>query len=220
MLVAQIKNAASASSASSGNFKLFGKEFEMVTIVGIVRSIERLANKMTFIIEDHTGQIETFLWLQGSDENDINMKMPSLVLNAYARVFGLVRNQGDTKVIMIFKIEPLSSLNELTTHLLEVLNVRFMAEEFAKNVSSGGSESGGGGGYNLNVHHQSTSTFNDNSVGGGGATSELGDKSSLDLTGQQLAIYKLIKECKDHHGISTNELHKKFNEMMPLADFE
>lgn len=175
----------------------------MVSIVGIVRNVEHSSTKITVTVEDHSGQIDAHLWLEDGDGSN----MPPLLLNTYARVFGSIRNQGGTKALMIFKIEPLSSINELTTHLLEVLNARFMAEDFAKNA-------GGGGGYNANTY-QSTSTFNGNT----GFTGASDNGNSLGLTGKQLAIYKAVKECKDDQGISKQDLHKKFSHI-PLPELE
>lgn len=183
------------------NFQLFGMAFGMVTIVGIVRNVEHSSTKITVTLEDHSGQIDAHLWLEDGDMGN----MPTLLLNTYARVFGSIRNQGGTKALMIFKIEPLASINELTTHLLEVLNARYSAEDLAKNA-------GGGGGYgasNYGTSNQTTSnTFGTNTGFGGASTA---DGSHLGLTGKQLMIYKAVKENKDEQGISKQELHKKFS---------
>lgn len=199
LVIQQIKKA-------SDNFQLFGMSFGMVTIVGIVRNVEHSSTKITVTIEDHSGQIDAHLWLEDGDVGN----MPSLLLNTYVRIFGSIRNQGGTKALMIFKVEPLSSINELTTHLLEVLNARYMAEDFAK--MAGG---GGGGAYNANSYQSQTNNFNNNMNFGGGATD-----NSLGLTGKQLMLYKAVKEFKDDlTGISKQELHKKFNHI-PLNELE
>lgn len=184
------------------NFQMFGMSFGMVSIVGIVRNVEHSSTKITVTIEDHSGHIDAHLWLEDGDMGN----MPSLLLNTYARIFGSIRNQGGTKALMIFKIEPLSSINELTTHLLEVLNARYMAEDFAKNA--------GGGGYSStsNAFQPTSNNFNGNSGGGS-------DGSHLGLTGKQLMIYKAVKENKDEQGIGKIELHKKFSHI-PMPELE
>lgn len=181
---------------------MFGMAFGMVSIVGIVRNIEHSSTKITVTLEDHSGQIDAHLWLEDGDMGN----MPSLLLNTYARVFGSIRNQGGTKALMIFKIEPLTSINESTTHLLEVLNARYLSEDFAKNA--------GGGGYNSisNNFQSSSNNFNGNTGG-------MSDGSHLGLTGKQLMIYKAVKECKAEQGISKNELHKKFS-TINMAELE
>lgn len=166
----------------------------MVSIVGIVRNVENSSNKATFVIEDHTGQIDAFIWLTDGDVSD----MPTIVLNRYARVFGSIRNQGGQKALMIFKIEPLSSMNDLTTHLLEVLNSRYMAEDFVKNAGAAGGSSVS------NVDNQTSSNSN-TGFGDGGV-------NPFHLAGQQLMVYNAVKEFKSDVGINWEELRTKFTD--------
>lgn len=194
---------------SPDNFSLFGMSFGMVSIVGIVRNVEHSSTKITVTIEDHTGQIDAHLWLEDGDMGN----MPPLLLNTYARVFGSIRNQGGKKALMIFKIEQLSSINELTTHLLEVLNTRYMAEDFSKSAGGGGSTSYAGGMSNT---YQSTS---DNFNGNTGFGAAPNDGSNLGLTGKQLMIYKAVKEYKNEQGISKQELLQKFKNI-PMSELE
>lgn len=182
--------------------------FGMVSIVGIVRNMEHSSTKITLTIEDHTGQIDAHLWLEDGD----NSNMPTLLLNTYARVFGSIRNQGGTKALMIFKVESLASINELTTHLMEVLNARFMAEDFAKAAVYGVC-----GANNSNTYQSSSTNFGSTAFSGGGGGAN--DDSHLGLTGKQLMIYKAVKENKDEQGISKHELNKKFNHI-PLPELE
>lgn len=184
--------------------------FGMVSIVGIVRNVDHSSTKITVTVEDHSGQIDAHLWLEDGDVGN----MPSLLLNTYVRVFGSIRNQGGTKTLMIFKIDPLTSINELTTHLLEVLNARFTAEDYAKSAGGGG---GGGANYGANStsNYQATSnTFNTNT-----AFSGTNDGSQLGLTGKQLMIYKAVKENKSEQGINKQELHAKFSHI-PMGELE
>lgn len=187
---------------SPDTFQLFGMSFGMVSIVGIVRNMEHSSTKITITLEDHTGQIDAHLWLEDGDEANI----PTLLINTYARVFGSIRNQGGTKALMIFNIEPVSSINALTTHMLEVLNARYMAEDFAKSAGSGTSAN----------HGSSTSSSNFLNADFG---SSANDGSHLGLTGKQLMIYKAVKENKEEQGISKQTLHAKFAHI-PIGELE
>jgi replication factor A2 len=64
------------------------------------------------------------------------------MLNTYARVIGAVRQHGESKSIMIYKIHAVQGINEVNTHYLEVINARYQAEDYCN---------GGGGGSNLAV---------------------------------------------------------------------
>lgn len=54
------------------------------------------------------------------------------MLNTYARVIGAVRQQGDIKSIMIYKIQAVKSINEVNTHYLEVVNARYQVKPSSK----------------------------------------------------------------------------------------
>lgn len=174
--------------------KLSGMAFGMVNVVGIVRKIEHSSTKITFTIEDITGRIDGLLWLEEGD----TANTPALLENTYARIYGSIRNQGGTKVLMIFNISSIGSINELNTHYLEILNAKYMAEEFSK----GGMPSTDGVHNNENnANHFNTNNFS--------------ESSSHGLSGKQLVIYEAIKKCDSSTGISLKELEKRFSHVSP-----
>jgi len=205
VLIKQIIN------APESGFKLSGMTFGMISMVAIVRSIEHSSTKITYTLEDYTGQIDGHFWLE---EGDIS-NMPSLLLNTYARVYGSIRNQGGTKSIMIFKIEPIPSINDLTSHLLEVVNARYMAEEFSKS------------GDGINSNHENTAAIpngNGAFMGGAGSTNSALDGNNSGLKGKELLIFEAIKNHKNELGVSIQELQKKFshisaNELHNIMEF-
>jgi hypothetical protein len=73
------------------------------------------------------GEIKAHYWI---DEEE-TMGSSNIMINSYARVVGALRSQGDSKSIMIYKIHPVSGINEVNTHYIEVINARFQAEHFA-----------------------------------------------------------------------------------------
>lgn len=168
--------------------KLSGLSFGMMTVVAIVRAIEHSSTKITFTLEDHTGQIDAHLWLE---EGDV-AQVPAILLNTYACVHGSVRTQGGTKAIMIFRIDAINSINELTTHILEVLNARYMAEEFAKND---GIETG---------HNNAHGDF----IGNAPIES---NSAHSGLKGKHLLVFEAVKNHKSEQGISIQELQSKFS---------
>lgn len=168
---------------------LYGMTFGMVTIVGLVRAIEHSSTKVTYTLEDHTGRIEAHLWLEEGD----TLNAPNIILNTYARVFGSLRVQGGGKTIMLFKINPIESANELTNHLLEVLMTRYKAEDFSNNGVRPVSDAG---------------KANANTNGGHG-----NDAPSNGLQGKEKLIFDAVKAYRGDSGISVDELHAKFSTM-------
>ncbi|XP_055602092.1 replication protein A 32 kDa subunit [Uranotaenia lowii] len=194
--------------SSEAGIQLFGIQYSMVTFVAIVRNIDHSSTKITYRLEDHTGQIDAHLWLEEGD----TMNVPGIVAHGYARVVGSVRNQGGSKAVMIFKIDQVNSPNEVTTHLLEVLNARFKGEEYSKSSGAGGS----GGEYSSGAGGDKA-----NASSGGFMES---DGNSMGLTGKQLVVYKAIKSHISDIGISRQELQKKFShisasEMQSITDY-
>lgn len=176
--------------SSDNGVQLFGIHYSMVTFVAIVRNIDHSSTKITYRLEDHTGQVDAHLWLEEGD----TMHVPGIVAHMYARVVGSVRNQGGSKAVMIFKIDQVRSPNEVTTHLLEVLNARYKGEEYSKGGSGGGEMSAGAG---------------DKASASSGGFMET-DGNTMGLTGKQLAVYKAIKSHISDIGISRQELQQKF----------
>jgi len=111
---------------------LFGLAFSTVNTVAIIRGIDYSATKITYRLEDHTGQIDAFFWLE-----EENTKQPNISANRYARVIGSLRNGDAGKNLIIYHIEEIPAMNELTTHLLEVLYVRYKAEALSKQGAGG-----------------------------------------------------------------------------------
>lgn len=169
--------------------------FGIVTIVGIVRALEHTSTKITFRLEDFTGQIDAHLWL---DDGDM-ANTPNILLNTYARVHGSIRNQSGTKVLMVIKIETLPSINELTTHLLEVLNARYSAENYSKNGNDAISMGGGSISSAINNYANTGSSFADT-----------GSAGHNGLKGKQLMIFNSVREHGSEQGISLQELQAKF----------
>lgn len=180
MLIKQVLN------SPEGNFQMFDMTFSMVYVKAIVRNIETSSTKITYLLEDSTGRIDAHYWLEEGD----TLKAPDVMVNNYATVFGSVRSQGGQKTLMVFKMLPVNDPNEVVTHVLEVLNARYKAEEYATKGSSYGDFGG---------------TASVKSSTGGG--------SDLGLEGKHLAVFQAIKNHNSTDGISRAELKRKFTHM-------
>ena len=154
--------------APEEGIKLFDQDYMMIKFVAIVRKMEHTSTKITYTLEDNTGQIDGHLWLEESDDTT-----PEVCLNQYVRIFGSMRNQGGVRSVMLYSIDMVHSPNEVTTHMLEVLNARYMGEKLAR-----------GGGVVDEDSHVPAPTANGGFIDG---------EDNLGLTGRQLALFKHIK---------------------------
>ncbi|KAK7870880.1 hypothetical protein R5R35_005474 [Gryllus longicercus] len=111
---------------SGEDFKIGELDVHVVSLVGIIKNVDMSSTKITYLIEDTTGQIEAVQWLEGPLEGS----QPSE--NTYCRVSGTVRVTQGKRCIMVFNILPITDLNDLTVHLLEVIDVHQCAPNFSE----------------------------------------------------------------------------------------
>ncbi|EDW77878.1 uncharacterized protein Dwil_GK24313 [Drosophila willistoni] len=168
-----------------GNIELFGMHYAMTTVVAIVRNIETSSTKITYTLEDHTGRLDAHYWLEEGDAH----KAPDVMLNNYVRVYGTTRSQGGQKTLMVFKALPVLDPNEVTTHLLEVLNARYKAEAYQ--------EKGGSSGHQNSTMPDFSASQSNALVNG--------------LDAKQQAVFQAIKSNVSEEGIGRKELKGKFS---------
>ena len=118
---------------SYGDLKIWGTSVRIITFVGIVRHIDRSTTKLTYDIEDETGRIRAYHWLDADKE----IAKCTLNLNSYVRIYGHKREENERTYVLILKILPLLNLNELTSHLLEVLHVMLKMQRISNMGNEG-----------------------------------------------------------------------------------
>lgn len=178
----------------SDTFTFFGQEYKMVTIVAVVRNIEHSSTKITYELEDMSGRIMAHLWVDEDAPSNQN-----IIINSYVRVVGGVRSQNKQKTIMIYKIHPVSGINEVNTHLIEVVNVRYAAEE-----NAGGKAKG-----DMKMDVDSAS----GSVVGNGAGGDQHNDDTDGLNAKEKVIFNLIRsalESDNVEGFHRDEICKRF----------
>ncbi|EZA56705.1 hypothetical protein DMN91_000821 [Ooceraea biroi] len=103
---------------ATGDLQIAGRTINTLMIVGVVRGIEQDTTKISYSIQDDTGTITAVMWLE-ADKNPTESNACTQV-DAYVRVYGLLRNQNNQRQLLILRMYPLEDLNELTHHFLEV----------------------------------------------------------------------------------------------------
>lgn len=182
--------------------ELFGISYALIETVALVRGIDYSATKITYHLEDHTGQIDAHFWLEGDDQ----VNQPQITVNCYARIVGSLRTSTETRVIIVYHLEEVVDPNVVTTHLLEVLHVRFKAEAYKKRGVR--STITGFKGEAMDT------TEPTRPGGGGGADHGVADTSNpYALNPKNLMIYNAIKERSDSLGVNRRELENKFSHM-------
>lgn len=109
---------------ADGDFKIDGHEISQVTVIAAVRMINRAATQNTYTVEDGTGVIDARRY--PSDTEDVE-ETNSITEGEYVRIVGNVKNFNNKQFIQVHSIRPVTDMNELTYHNLEVLYVHVSA---------------------------------------------------------------------------------------------
>lgn len=119
------------SDSSGGNDVLTledGRPLHSVKIIGAVRSADVQSTNIMYTIEDGTGALNVKQWADDNDAEAIGeMKRQNAREGIYVKVIGQVSEYDGQKQVVANSVQPLSSGDELTHHLLEVM---YCAEKY------------------------------------------------------------------------------------------
>eukprot|EP00536_Pseudo-nitzschia_multiseries_P003635 jgi/Psemu1/252815/estExt_Genewise1Plus.C_570022 len=105
-----------------------GRPLHSAKIIAAVRSADVQSTNIMFTLEDGTGTIDVKQWLDDNDSEDIaTLKRQNAKEHIYVKVIGQIKDYDGKKQLVANSVHQLSSGNELTHHLLEVI---YSAEKF------------------------------------------------------------------------------------------
>ena len=100
-----------------------GREPHNVKIVAAVRGVTPSSTAYNYEVEDGTGFIEVKEWLDdGEPLVKSQIREAAAVEHQYVRIIGKMQEYDDKVSIVAYSVKKLSSGNELTHHLLEVVH--------------------------------------------------------------------------------------------------
>lgn len=181
-------------------FTIDGIELNQVVLLGIVRSANETATRLDYTIDDLTGPPLEVRQFVDNDDSTPDVERTVLIReNIYVRVHGHVRAFGGKRSVVAFRVSSIADMNEMTTHLLEVIHAH--------------------------VHlTRRGSTPMETSVSNGSKLSSIGEIStvtsnSLDigLNPQQQQVLNAIRSCMDEQGISISTVSSRLKSMSLAA---
>jgi len=105
-----------------------GRPLHSVKIIGAVRTADVQSTNIMYTIEDGTGALSVKQWADDNDAEAIGeMKRQNAKEGIYVKVIGQISEYDGKKQLVANSVQPLSSGNELTHHLLEVM---YSAEKY------------------------------------------------------------------------------------------
>lgn len=112
----------SASPDGEGRLLPDGREMDKIKIVGAVRSVERNSTNYNYSIEDGTGLIDVKCWINENDSVVMaEIREQAAQDHVYVRVIGQVKEYEGSLTIVGDNVQKISSGNELSCHMLEVI---------------------------------------------------------------------------------------------------
>jgi replication factor A2 len=183
-------------------------EVHMVTFVGTVESIESKQTNISYSIRDDTGTIEVVQWIEGEGNPVASIQV---VENTYCRVIGSVRQSQDKRHIMAFRVSPISSVNEITSHLLETQYVRLKMRQLKSKM-----------GVPMNNNSSIPISMGNNTMSGplASSTSAYNSTGITGLTSFQTMVYNIIQATTTETGIEKSQIYSSVKGKMGNRDVD
>lgn len=161
------------------------------------------STKITYTIQDITGRMRAVLWLDQDAMDEDDKSTPKVEVNDYVQIYGNVKTNRGKKVLMAFKIRPITDVNAITCHYLQCINNKIRMEQDSKKEKL-----------------VSIPTFNSglpaNSMVGMADSSG----STNGLNPRQMMVFNLIRVSTLEQGISKQDMYAVLKDRMNKIEFE
>ncbi|XP_068180135.1 replication protein A 32 kDa subunit [Antennarius striatus] len=192
--VSQLMSASQADEA----FKVGDVEVAQVTIVGVIRSTDKSMTNIQYKVDDMTAApMDVKQWL---DTEDPGVDSSILPPGTYVKVSGNLRSFQNHRSVVAFGLRPLEDMNEITSHMLEVVQAHMVLSKSQSGPSTGGE-------MNSNI----TPMSRQGSESMGGSFAGANNFTNNGLSANQNQVLRLIKSCPYPQGISIKELMQKLS---------
>ncbi|KAJ8340865.1 hypothetical protein SKAU_G00331560 [Synaphobranchus kaupii] len=184
-------------------FRVGEVEIAQITLLGIVRNTEKSITNIQYKVDDMTGPpMDVKQWV---DVEDPSVESTVIPPGTYVKVSGNLRSFQNHKSVVAFSIRPVEDMNEITSHMLEVVRAHMMLSKPPGGVS-------GGGMMNSSMMSMSRPIMG-GMGGGGGGYSGANDMSANGLSPVQNQVLSLIRSCPDAQGIRIQDLKQRLSGM-------
>ncbi|XP_064163922.1 replication protein A 32 kDa subunit [Anguilla rostrata] len=105
-------------------FRVGDVEIAQITLLGIVRATEKSVTNVQYKVDDMTGPpVSVKQWVDGEDTSVESTVFPP---GTYVKVFGNLRSFQNHRTVVAFNIRPVEDMNEITSHMLEVVRAHML----------------------------------------------------------------------------------------------
>jgi replication factor A2 len=186
-------------------FTIDGIDLNQVVLVGLVRSANETATRLDYTVDDMTGPPLEVRQFVDNDENTPEDERTVLIReNIYVRVHGHVRAFAGKRSVVAFRVSPIVDMNEVTTHILEVIHAHVYLTRNSSTPMDTSTVSGS----------KAPSTFDN---GGGETGFPRSAQLDIGLNPQQQQVLNAIRTCMDEQGISIAVVCSRLKSMSQTA---
>ncbi|KAM7383171.1 hypothetical protein PAMP_002844 [Pampus punctatissimus] len=192
----------SASQADEA-FKVGDVEVSQVTIVGVIRSTDKSMTNIQYKVDDMTGApMDVKQWVDTEDPSVDSAVLPP---GTYVKVSGNLRSFQNHRSVVAFSVRTLEDMNEITSHMLEVVQAHMALGKPHAMLGTGGG---------ISSSDKPMSRPGMESRGGmGGGYAGANDMANNGLSAHQNQVLSLIRGCPDQQGISIQDLKQRLSGM-------
>uniref|UniRef100_UPI0037E99632 replication protein A 32 kDa subunit n=1 Tax=Semicossyphus pulcher TaxID=241346 RepID=UPI0037E99632 len=192
--VSQLMSASQADEA----FRVGDVEVAQVTLVGVIRSTDKSMTNIQYKVDDMTGApMDVKQWVDTEDPSVDSTVLPP---GTYVKVSGNLRSFQNHRSVVAFGVRPLEDMNEITSHMLEVVQAHMVLNKSQTTPAEGG-------GMSSNITPMSRPDTG--SMGGSYAGAR--EMVNNGLSANQNQVLSLIKSSPDPQGISIQELKQRLS---------
>lgn len=179
-------------------FRVGEVEISQVTILGVIRSIEKSMTNIQYKVDDMTcAPMDVKQWLDSEEPSTDSSVLPP---GTYVKISGNLRSFQNHRSLVAFSVRPLEDMNEITSHMLEVVQAHMSLSKPQTMANVGGM---------MGTHNAPTSRPEMGRMGGGYAGAN--DMTNNGLSPNQNQVLSLIRGCTDSHGISIQDLKQRLS---------
>ncbi|CAL1610329.1 unnamed protein product [Knipowitschia caucasica] len=192
-----------SASQADESFKVGDVDVAQVTIVGIIRSTDKSMTNIQYKVDDTTSApMDVKQWVDTEDPGVDGTVLPP---GTYVKVSGNLRSFQNHRSIVAFSLRPLEDMNEITSHMLEVVHAHMALAKPQSMPSAGGMNSSMAPMSRTNMGTMGST----GPVGGGypGATNMVNNG----LSASQNQVLSLIRSCSDAQGISIQDIKQRLS---------
>jgi len=204
------------SRGTENKFKIDGKDLAAVTIVGSIAAIDLQTTFVDYEIDDSTGRIGVKVFVD--DEAAMPSTHSQFHEGMYVRVVGNLRTPfQNQRSIVAFKVLPVTDMNEISFHQLEVLacHLRNTNEGFAPKAGGAGSGAAGESKAKVKVEQ--------GAIAGAPLSMEM-DADQRGFTPMQRQVLAIFASDRNENGVSLDQVRQRMPalnliELRKIIDF-